>query len=305
MHKNDISSSHKQAKKVDYWTNLTQGNTGAYKEKVINKLLSNLEDFNPKNILDLGCGTADIAFRYKEHYHANNITLMDYDQSVLEKLKNQWGEANARYLCADIFAFPASENTKYDLIFLLDMVHEIYSFYGRPNKVLSEYIEHDLGISFVKKLIANTTQLTAPGGVIVITDNVLPEVNTKMRTKVSDTVVELVKRFFADYPSRKIEHTWIDHQTLEIHTHDFAILLTQYNKLKSPTLDRWNVEKMEIHQYFTEQEYHQIFSSAGFSVTTEVATPDDADLEWKQDFTPLPGFTIPQKRITVCARKTQ
>jgi len=56
------------------------------------------KDFNPKQILDLGCGNGNITHKLLERYPHADITLLDASESMLELCKAQFGTHNKTYV---------------------------------------------------------------------------------------------------------------------------------------------------------------------------------------------------------------
>lgn len=302
MDKIDIVAQHKQGKKLAYWDNLVGGNTSIYKTRWIVDLI---DRFGPKTVsemIDIGCGTCDLLFRLRDKLQARSLTLMDYDSAVIASLKSQYPDETVEWVVADIFEIGESRK-KYDLIFLLDMIHEVYSFYGRPNREVSQPIDHALGVKAVEAILDNVTEICAEGGGIVITDNVLTDEEIDLVVDVrNDKALVAVRYFLDNYPTRRISVDWLSSNRMRINSRDFCVLLTQYNKIKAEDFDRWNVEKMETHQYYSLAEYRAAFARRGFVIHAEIGTPNDAEQEWNEDFAMVSGLaTLPPKRITLLA----
>jgi len=298
----DIAAQHKQGKKLAYWDDLVGGGTGVYKTK---RIIDLLDGFGPKTVskmIDIGCGTCDLLFRLRDKLQARSLTLMDYDAAVIDRLKSQYPDKTVEWVVGDIFEIGKSKKS-YDLIFLIDMVHEVYSFYGRPNREVSQPIDHALGMKAVEAILDNVTKICAPGGGIVITDDVLTDEDIDLVVDVrNDKALAAVKYFLENYPTRRITVDWQSPNRMRINSRDFCVLLTQYNKIKAENFDRWNVEKMETHQYYSLAEYRDAFARRGFVVHAEVGTPDDAEREWNEDFAMVSGLpALPAKRISLLA----
>ena len=145
MQDNDVASEHKGVKKNSYWDNLVGGGTAAYKEKKIDDLLKQHRPKSVEKIIDIGCGTCELIFHYRKKFRAKSLVCMDYDKSVIEFLKAKYPTEKVDWLVADVFALGKSEQ-KYDLLFLLDMIHEVYSFYGRSDRNVNQPVDHERGI---------------------------------------------------------------------------------------------------------------------------------------------------------------
>lgn len=307
MKKPDISSDHMTAKKDSYWQNLTGGNTGSYKEKILDELISIYGDKKPKHLLDIGCGTCELVFKYEKKFDAASVTCMDYDPKVISLLKEKYPNESVNWVVQDVFTLKDWPGQKFDLILLLDMIHEVYSFHGRPGRDVTEAIDHQKGLKIVKDMISNVCAVTSQTGSILITDNVVCEENQNIEVKIKKPeALQAVRYFFDHYLTKRFSHHWLSQDILEMNSRDFCTLLTQYNKVKSGNWDRWNVEKLETHQYFTLNEFEKAFSEYGFDVHAVIGTPDDAEKEWNEDFQVLKGLSrLPEKRITLLAKRSK
>lgn len=56
------------------------------------------KDFNPKHILDLGCGNGNITFKLLERFPKAHYTLLDASEKMLELCKAQFGPFNKTYV---------------------------------------------------------------------------------------------------------------------------------------------------------------------------------------------------------------
>lgn len=300
----DISEDHQTRKRQSYWSNLVEGETGAYKAEAIDALIARWLPAACDAVLDVGCGTSVIATVLRERLKARRLVFMDYDAGVIDAMRLQLDDDSVEWKVADIFALDGWDD-RFGLVLLLDMIHEVYSFYGRPVRRMDCEIDHQTGQRSVREAMRQVARLVAPGGGIVITDNVLPPQDGPLTVRIrNEAAAGAVRRFLEEYPSRRMQVAWRDPQTLQIGAFDFAILLTQYNKIKSGQEDRWNVEKFEIHQYMTVEEFDLMFRDLGFTLHALVGTPDGALDEWRQDFEVLEGAAgLPDKRISLVAVK--
>ena len=300
----DIAQDHKERKRSGYWANLVEGETGLYKAEAIDELVSGVFPAHCGSILDIGCGTSGIALALRRRLGAGRVVFMDYDAAVIERLRGESTDPTIEWVVNDIFAV-GEWSERFDLILLLDMIHEVYSFYGRPVRDMTIPIDHVRGQGAVRTALAQVATLVNPGGGVIITDNVLCRQAVPLVVRLrTPAVVRAVRRFLDEYPSRRMAIEWHDEATIGIGSHDFCILLTQYNKIKSGQEDRWNVEKFEIHQYMTEDELRSMFEALGFDLHCIIGTPPGARAEWEEDFAVLDGLSaIPEKRVTLLAVK--
>ena len=300
----DISTKHQNLKFNGYWDDLVGGNTGQYKEAVIDRLLQEKRDVPSAKLLDIGCGTRDLLFKYYKNLKSESVSFVDYDEQIIQSMKQNYPQDYAFWYVQDIFKLKDWKES-FDLVFMLDMLHEIYSFYGRFNRDVTLSVDHDLGMKFVKEALSNIVTLLNPKGGIIITDNVLCEENQMIKVKVrTDKVKQAIQYFVENYPSRIFNIQIDEDNVFEVNSRDFCILLTQYNKIKRGDLDRFQIERMEIHQYMTLKEYEEIFVSFGMKTDVVIGTPTDAKEEWNQDFEIVEGLdAMPEKRVTLLAQK--
>ncbi len=299
-----LPDTHKQSKTGRYWSNLTDGDTGTYKEAAIAHLLDAHFPAQCGAVLDIGCGTSDLARHHRARLKAPRLVMMDYDAAVVAKLRAAEADPTAEWQVGDIFDLGTSTD-RFDLVFLLDMLHEVSSFKARVNPDGTGEIDLVRGAAVVAEALANIGAVVSPGGGVVITDNVFTDGNPQVTVRVrTPAALGAVRRFLDTYPSRRMAVTWIADDTLEIAARDFCILLTQYNKIKNGQEDRWIIEQHEIHQYFSLPEYVACFDALGFDVHAIVGTPDPARREWTEDFAVIDGLPgLPEKRITLLAIK--
>lgn len=298
----ELADDHKQRKRDSYWSNLVEGSTGSYKAVRITELLQRHFPATAEAVLDIGAGTSFIALDHAKRLGAQRIVFADYDEKVIEESKRVVDSHVITWCVADIFEID-QWTERFDLVFLLDMVHEVYSFYGRPNRDTDEQIDHDLGISKVRESLQKVASLVEGGGGIVISDNILTDANVPVKVRVKTPAARnALETFFRDYRTRRMEPRWIEETVFELLSRDLCVLLTQYNKIKQRKWDRWNVERLEVHQYMSESEYRAMFDELGFDIHIVVGTPADARDEWNEDFEVLSGLPgLPEKRVTLLA----
>jgi SAM-dependent methyltransferase len=299
----EISKEHKKTKGGAYWDDLVKGITGEYKERKIDELILKYLKVDCNRILDVGVGTSSLGLKYKDILGATAVCI-DYDEKVISQMKDKYSHLPIEWYVQDIFKIKGWEQ-RFELVFFLDMLHEVYSFYGRPNMDINQEVDHERGQKYVFDALNNITQIVNPGGGVIITDNVLCEEDKTIEVRAkSKKVIETIKYFAENYKTKQINIVFVADDIFEINSRDFCILLTQYNKIKNQDWERWNTEKFEIHQYYTEKEYIEEFSKIGFNVHTIVGTPNDTREEYELDFEVINGLdSIPEKRITLLAIK--
>jgi len=293
---------HKDRKRVEYWEDLVGGGTAAYKLATLEELFDQYPPAPGGDVLDVGCGTSSASAMFRRLVPDAREVRCDYDAKIVDEAAAANTDPAVEFRVADIFDLEAWTD-EFSLVLFLDMLHEVYSFVGRGPDAAAP-IDHERGLDAVRRALASVGRLVRPGGAIAITDNILCPANDRVQVRVKPPVIDAVRRFLAEYPSRRMDVSWTD-DVLTIDAHDLCILLTQYNKVKKGDEARWAVEQLEIHQYMTEREYRDAFASLGFEMHCVIGTPKDAHDEWNEDFEMVSGLpTLPEKRVTLVAVKT-
>lgn len=300
-----IQQDHRSRKRSSYWQNLVEGATALYKVETLDTLIDHYAPQPKTAILDIGCGTSVLANTLRSRSPGCRLMCMDYDPVVVARMRAASDDPTIEWRVADILDL-AGTTDRFDLVLLIDMLHEVYSFYGRSEGAGIGIIDHHRGLAVVEMALAEIARIVSPGGAIAITDNVLSDAAGPylVRLRQPDRLAPVIAQFIAEYPSRRIAPVWVAGDTFEIGSSDFCILLTRSNKLKSGQIDRWNVEKLEVHQYFDRAGYQRLFDSLGFDMHATVGTPSEALAEWAEDFDVLAGGSgLPDKRISLLAVK--
>ncbi len=299
----DVSSTHQDLKTEAYWKTLVSRETSEYRERAMDEMLGQYFTRDCSSTLEVGCGTSEVSLKYKELLQAEKAVCIDYDEKIIEWMKSS-GIEGLEWRVADIFNLD-DWHEKFDMILLLDMVHEVYSFYGRQADNAESLIDHERGLDYVTRALTNLVGITSEGGGMIVADDLvcLQDVEVRIQIK-TQAASEAILYFLENYPSKLLDAEVAPDGMLRINSRDFCILLTQYNKIKRKDWDRWNVERLERHQYMTVEEYKQLFAGLGCDMHMMTGTPEGAYSEWASDFEILDGLDdFPDKRVTLLAVK--
>jgi SAM-dependent methyltransferase len=302
-HATFVPDEHMRRKRDAYWTDLVGGVTGNYKTAQVQRLLAGRTLPEGSSVIDVGAGTSDLSKMVAEYGGVAKIVCLDYDDGIVQESRAaetdervEWRTGDAR----DLEAY----GTNVGAVGFFDILHEVYSFVGRSPEDGS--VDHATGRAAVEEILQAAATALAPGGVILITDDVLPEQEGPVRVRArTPEIADLLRRIEREYPSRPLEIAWEDDgQTFTIPARTFITLLTHYNKPKKGDEARWAVEQMEVHEYMKVSEYESFFGALGLTVSTDVGTPPEAYAEWAEDFEILDGLDdFPAKRVAVLAAK--
>lgn len=300
-----VPEEHMRRKRDAYWADLVGGTTGAYKTGQIQDLLRDWTLPSDSVIVDVGAGTSYLSKMLAEigGQPDAKIVCVDYDEGIIEEMRKQETDPQVEWRVADAREL-GSWTEKVGVVSYFDVLHEVYSFVGRVEG--GKEVRHDVGIAAVEEVLAASAQVLTPGGVVVITDDVIPESDGDITLKCRNDLVRrtLKERVEVEYGSRPLQITWQDEDTFTMPVRTFATLLTQYNKPKKGDETRWAVEQMEVHQYMKVSDYERVLGGHGLTVTTHTGTADVVTDEWNEDFELVDGLdAFPDKRVAVVATK--
>lgn len=297
-----VPEEHMRRKRDAYWTDLVGGVTGGYKTEQVSRLLSGWSAPADSKIVDVGAGTSHLSKMVAEMGGAEQIICVDYDDDIVTDGRAaetdprvEWRTADARDL--------GSWTDRVGAVTFFDILHEAYSFVGRVGD--DPAIDHARGRVAVEEILTATASALAPGGVLVITDDVLPEEEGVVRVACQrEDIAQLVRRIEREYRSRSLDIQWVDDLEFDIPARTLITLLTQYNKPKRGDEARWAVEQMEVHEYMKASEYDAFLRDLGLTPSIDVGTPPEALAEWQDDFRIVSGLDgFPLKRVAVVAVK--
>jgi SAM-dependent methyltransferase len=293
---------HMRRKRDAYWTDLVGGVTGRYKTEQVSQLLAGHRLPPGSAVVDVGAGTSGLAKMVAEIGAVERIICVDYDDGIVQAGRAAETDANVEWRTADARDL-AGWSDHVGAVTYFDILHELYSFVGRTGD--DPAVDHARGRAAVEQALSAAAELLAPGGAIVITDDVLPEAETIVRVACrNDEIADLVRRIEREYRSRPLEIHWLDQHEFEIPARTLITLLTHYNKPKAGDEARWAVEQMEVHEYMKVSEYETFLRSLGLTPTILTGTPAEALAEWQTDFAILEGLDgFPLKRVAVVAIK--
>ena len=293
---------HMRRKRESYWADLTAGETGRYKTQQVVSLLAGRSLPTASSVVDIGAGTSDLSSLVADIGGVEHIVCVDYDPAVVAEREAReanprvtWRVADARDI-ARLGAAPGA-------VTFFDVLHEVYSFVGRDES--TGRVDHEIGIAAVQEALDSAIGALAPGGIIVITDDVLPDEHVVVVVRAKNALsADTVRLLQTDYPSCDLEIAWRDAWIFEMPSRRLVTLLTQYNKPKRGDMDRWLVEQMEVHEYMSASELRSFFEERGMHVDIDVGTPELARQEWEADFEILQGLPdLPEKRVALVAQK--
>ena len=94
----------------------------------------NMELSQPMRVLEVGCGTGQFwTENYKHVDEKSDLTLTDFSEGMIEKIKSKINHSNIKFEVADIEQLPYDDNT-FDLV----MAHHVIYHSSDKDKAISE-----------------------------------------------------------------------------------------------------------------------------------------------------------------------
>ena len=122
-----------------------------YRELIYNMFHYIPEDFQPKRILDLGCGTGNLTDQMFKNFPEAEIDALDISEDILNESRKRFSNIpTIRYIQADFKSMHLAPGS-YDLIMSSIAIHHI----DDPDKI---------------KLYAEVYQALKPGGIFIFAD---------------------------------------------------------------------------------------------------------------------------------------
>ncbi|MBU4304056.1 MAG: NAD(P)H-hydrate dehydratase [Candidatus Omnitrophica bacterium] len=260
-------------------------------ELVKKEVRRRLDQGGKVNVASIGCAQAfDLLVLKKEFPDEPNITYMGMDTNpdIIDEAKQVAGDVH--FTVQDIVEGDLSDfYGRFDVIMAVNILHEVYSFYGRHRRGDSkEKIDHELGIFYVKKALENIKKLLTPGGNLILYDGAEVSAHEReeeitIRFKNKSTRRKFY-RFAREFLPKQIRYKkafgglWNNKVTLT--RQDFLRFVCEYLYVDE---DRWDIEREESWQYFSIEEYVQVLYELGFTVSVDNFTPARQVERWEKD----------------------
>ena len=241
-------------------------------------------------VFSIGCGQ-DIELRVlKERFPDNpNITYMatDVNPDIIDEAKQ--AASGVHYSRRDIVGGNLSDLAgRFDVVFVVNVGHEIFSVYGREDQDTSKPVDVELGKKYVRKTMENVKPLLKPHGRLLwydgteVADDERDEM-ISIRFKNKDTRKKFY-RFAKEFLPKKIRFKKIlfglFRNRVKLSKQDFLRFVCEYLYVDDP---RWDVEREESWQYYSIKEAVKVLSELGFTVRVYNFTPSRQTKRWNQD----------------------
>lgn len=269
------------------------------------RLLRQLENQPGKavRLLELGCGEGQIiGVLVEAHADVRGIRQsvgVDYSHESIEKCRRAF--PSMRFI-EDDFSDPALLKNlgQFEMVLLVNALHEVFSAAYRED--LGE-VDSAAGKQAVVDTLAQATDRLSPGGYLLLFDGLEPPGDPLQRVEIrfrSPRAQQLFYLFAAEYHSFKITFKLTRPDSVTLSLRDFVRYITKMIFLGKP---RWELERFESYQYFSQAEFLAAFAGLNLPVK-EMRTLTVDEEKWRSEVDILtPGVVFPEEHILIVAQK--
>lgn len=236
----------------------------------IDRLLEIKKGKSKVRILDLGCGAGNLLQLIdkisKNSGFRDRLELIgvDYDEELISEAKDN-NNSNIKYLVRDLRHDTfGSLKGKFDLIFCINTLHEIYTSLVRknPSKIRVKSSKEKL-----ESLIHLYSELLSKKGSLMIYDGIgvdNAKRDKKIRFIIKDkSLFNYFDKFIDEYRAKKLKYKKISSKIFEMKYEDFTSFISTFKYLNSKL---WPIESREIYQYFSLEEFKCVFKKSSLSL---------------------------------------
>jgi len=251
-------------RKKSLYLGITKSLVVPYALYFLNKSIESSQDV--PSILDLGCSEGHIIGHIKSVMDQSRPAYpikyvgLDYNQDLINKAKENYPQIEFRIM--NIINISKLKH-KFDIIVLINTLHEIYSFFGLNSKKDEKY---------AKKIVLDTlkkiTDKLKKNGVLLIFDGVEHENNPNKKITITlknKKTLRLLEKFIKEYRGIKIYTKIINNNTAILDIKTFTRFITKLQYIDNPV---WAWEKDESYQYFTQKEFVIKLKKLGLTIET-------------------------------------
>ncbi len=257
----------------------------------------------PARILELGCGEGQIVGALVEAHpdlcDRTRIVGLDYNPQSLARCRRDF--PGLRFMLGD-FTDPALLPTlgEYDLILLVNVLHEVFSTTLAPT---SGQVDVPLAKLRAAAALTAAVGMLAPGGWLVLFDGLEPPgaPDDRLRIRfIHSAARRNFDQFVTQYrPFRITFHETGDLLCVELSRRDFIRYMTKSIFLGRPI---WERERLESYQYFNEAEFRAAFLSAQMDIV-ELRMLSENEERWRESvWIETQGEDYPVEHILILAQ---
>lgn len=258
----------------------------------------------PVRLLELGCGEGQIIGSLVDgHAQATAISQsvgIDYVPAVVEKCRRTYPGAN--FMVGDFTdAGLLASLGQFEIVILVNALHEVYS--ATISEVTGE-VDVPAAKTRVRQAFLSAASCAVPGGYLVLFDGLEPPLDPGLKVQIrflTPQAAEYFNIFCQEYRPFRISPRFLGSSArVELSIRDFTRYIT-----KSIFLGKglWQTERFESYQYFTRDEFTQVFHDAGLTLV-EMRTLTVDEEKWRRTVRiETPGVRFPEEHILIIGRR--
>ncbi len=258
----------------------------------------------PLRLLELGCGEGQIIGALVEGHaqlcSAADCIGVDYLPASLQAARRAYPAMTFQegdFTSAEFIEKLGS----FDIVMLVNALHEVFS--SGYSTALGE-----VDIPVARQRAAQAFSLAAsrviPGGYLALFDGLEPPGDPRRKVRLRFLSAQSFKHFqtfVQEYHPFRIAFQRVGSPySIEMTQRDFTRYIT-----KSIFLGKqlWQKERLESYQYYTKEEFQDIFDRCGFGIETLRTLTVDEEKWARSVEIETPGITFPEEHILIIARK--
>ncbi|MBU0633683.1 MAG: NAD(P)H-hydrate dehydratase [Candidatus Omnitrophica bacterium] len=242
------------------------------------------------SVLSIGCGQAiDLNVLKEEFPDEPNIEYvgLDINPDIIDEAKQVAGDIH--YIVRDLIEGNFNDlEERFDVVMVVNVLHEVFSYYGRPNRDPKERIDPELGEHYVEKALKNIKKLLKPQGRLLLYDGAELSADERdetvtMRFRNKDTrkkFYQFAREFLPKEIKYKNPFFGLNKSEATLSKQDFLRFVCEYLYVGGP---RWDIEREESWQYYSIEQYVNVLSGLGFTVNVDNFTPSRQIKRWNKD----------------------
>lgn len=289
---------------VSYLNGLRESTVaGKSKPKLLDLLKKLVKDISKSTgqkvkLADFGCGEGEILKILRTQFNSDQVELwgFDYNQSIIEE--QQAANNGINFVHLDLLTGDLKEHSEYfDIVFTVNTLHEVYSFSSGHSlntaKARSEIVE----------VIGKISSCLRPEGEFILYDGVMSDYGTRdnIRIQFKDLETEgYFLKFMSEYHVAETYSMRLGNSKYQMTPQTFVYFISKLRFIGGIT---WELEKEEIYNYFTKEQFVNALSIFKIYVNSiDLLSPRQK--EWQKHIDIISTYTgFPYEHIIIHGTK--
>jgi SAM-dependent methyltransferase len=262
---------------------------------VVDLITQHLETKTNVSVLDMGCFNGAMLNQIRTLTPERLRSRVSYngaeiDESLVSDGRKRYPSLNFEQ--ADLTG-SITHLGLHDIVILSNVLHEVV-----PNESES--------VNILETAVGNTVRkvatITIEGGSLVVLDGIKPDEDTRevVLKHTSAETLHQYNLFAEEYMAFEVHAEDVEDRETKTRVKDLAAFLTKARYL---TEEYWQIERQQLYQFFTRDQFIRTIESSGFSI--ERFEPQRFSDEQKASLfdSVTPAVEIPAKNVLIVARR--